>query len=162
MEVGGGDAFLESIHLLFTLGKSISLSFPGCTVISAKRRGKRLPASLHLAIGRRFLASAVSTKPRWHAMWNYCWTLLTACQRLGCRLHGLLMPRPRSGWPMSANGHQISPLLKLHICVTIRAFSRLNYRNNRYNWSFSVSDASSSQLVSHLFDSSPPNQLDGL
>lgn len=94
VEVGGGDAFLESIHLLFTLGKSISLSFPGCTVISAKRRGKRLPASLHLAIRRRFLASAVSTKPRWHAMWNYCWTLLTACQLLGCRLHGLLMPRP--------------------------------------------------------------------
>lgn len=59
------------VHLIFITGKSISLSFPGRTVISAKRCSQNLPARLHLAVRRCCFASAASTKPRWHTMWNY-------------------------------------------------------------------------------------------
>ncbi len=60
------------IHLIFIRGISISLSFPGWTIISAKRCSQRLHARLHLAVGRRCFASTVSTKPRWYVTNNYC------------------------------------------------------------------------------------------
>lgn len=56
------------LHLIFIMSNYISLSFPGRTVISAKRCKQRLPAALRLAVGRCCFAAAVNTKPPWQTM----------------------------------------------------------------------------------------------
>lgn len=74
-----GEWLVRSIHLLFTMGKTISLSFPGGIAISAKGSSQKPPARLHLAVRRWGFASAESTKPRWHSMWTF-WEQF-ACSR---------------------------------------------------------------------------------